>query len=203
MTRSQPTLPITQDLPSKEFDALAQQSNGDPIPRPLWLNLRLDRWPLTANGLDLLLLEAERLGRRFDRDRDVVGLCCRSESVPDLEGLQSLLESLCRRFHFASRPAAAIRLQLTIAPPSEIQLSLEDSGWQLELGPPWFDASKAGQYDALPLGPAAIGCLAGVLFQNEKEPNDYAEALKAGRLPIAKRLVSDGESTIRQLKSAR
>lgn len=202
MTNSQSATP-SDHAPSKEFDALAQQSNGDPIPRPLWLNLRLDRWPLSANGLDLLLLEAERLGKRFDRDRDVLGLCCRSNSLPDPEGLQLLLDSLCRRFHFASRPAADLRLQLANEPSADQRQRLENAGWQLELGPPWFEPEATAKYDVLPMGPAASGCLAGALFENEAEPEDYAAALKAGRLPIARRINPRAGSAVSHLNAPR
>lgn len=188
MTISRPTdLPGRAQAASKAFDALAQQSNGDPIPRPLWLNLRLDRWPLAGNGLDLLLLEAERLGKRFDRDRDVLGLNCRSDAVPDLEALELLVDSLCRRFHFSSRPVAEMRLQLGESPTAATRQRLEAAGWQVQVGPPWFEPQPAGPHDVLPLGPAALGCVAGVVFESESNPEDYAAALRAGRLPTAQR----------------
>ena len=170
------------------FDVLAKYSNGDPIPRPLCLNIRLERIPNSVVGLDLLLLEAELLAARFDRDRDVVGVTCRTgDPSPTTAWLQHLFDSLSRRFHFSSRPPAVLRLQVESTQRAESFQLLEQSGWIIETGPPWYSSLDSAGHDTLPLGPAASACLGGCVFHNESSLDDYAAALHGGRLPIGRR----------------
>ncbi|MBD8527453.1 hypothetical protein [Pseudomarimonas arenosa] len=187
MTSNAPA-PRPEAVAFKEFDRLAQESNGDPIPRPLWLNLRLDQWSLSGNGLDLLLLEAERLGKRFDRDRDVLGICCRCEQLPPWDDFNSLIDSLSRRFHFSVRPPAEKLLQVAQPGSDQARSLWQQQGWKLELAPPWFEPGESSRCDVLPLGPAARASLGGIRFENEADPDTYRAALQAGRLAIARRL---------------
>ena len=172
---------------AETFDVLANYSNGDPIPRPLSLNIRLDQLPVSEVGLDLLLLEAELLAERFDRDRDVVGVSCRpGKRLPSAAWLQQLFDSLLRRFHFASRPPAVLRLQIESTDEAEFLQPLEQAGWMIETGPPWYSSLDSAGHDTLALGPAASACLGGTLFHNESRLEAYAAALQSGRLPLGR-----------------
>jgi len=173
------------------FDRAAGESNGDPIPRCLALDIDLRQVPLDGLALDALLRESEMLGSRFDRDREVCQVCCRlSGGAREADLLEDLVASLARRFplrHLAGRPwtlrlgepVAEDRLTRLIA--LGFVVSDRVAGAFTASTDPFHGSAS----DVLPLGPGARSRVGEWRFASLSSWARYRGALDAGLLPLA------------------